>query len=298
MPTQIDIALAEGKRRINASIEKAAAAKDIDEHDVSPLFRDEARRQEMAYLDTFLSKPHGGDLPLSIDDNRVPDKSLYTTQNNTSSTLNYGLNYEPFERSRISKLMGPNNYDDTAESNAVIQPNSSNVKQNKGESISQKQSYNDTFGVGKINETNQLPIRTIKAQHKKRKFKLPIPSTNKRRLLNHRLVQKARLKSLHGATNIIKFVNRCTRNVKSISHLMRGSISSAVKTMYGMLEDKKNDTVKNHEQQDKSKSQSTGDTGVRVPPTKVFMFTSKWPGSQMIRDQAKYLVQKSISGKK
>ena len=78
---------------------------------------------------------------------------------------------------------------------------------------------------------------------------------------------------------------------------MRGSISSAVKTMYGMLEDKKNDTVKNHEQQDKSKSQSTMDTGVRVPPTKAFMFASKCPGSQMIRDQAKYLVNKAISGK-
>ena len=188
MPTQIDNALAEGKRIINASIEKAA--KDIDEHNVSPLFRDEARRQEMAYLDTFLSKPHGGDLPLSIDDNRVPDKSLNASQNNPSSTLNYGLNYEPFERSRIAKLMGPNNYDDTAKSKAMIQPNGSHLKQNKGDSISQKQSYNDTFEVDKIN-TKQLPIRTIKAQHKKRKFKLPIPSTNKRRLLNHRLVQRA-----------------------------------------------------------------------------------------------------------
>ena len=307
MPTRIDIALAEGKREINDSIEKASAAKEIDEHDVSPLFRDEAQRQEMSYLDTFLSpeKPYEGDLSLCADENRSPDKSLKSTQN-TSGVFNYVLKYEPLERSRIAKLMGPSNYYDTAENNAMIQPKSSHFNQNIGETVGHKQSYTNTCEMDRIQHQNQLPIpiRTIKAQHEKRKFKIPIPSASKRRILNHRLVQKARLKSRQRATNIIKFANRWTRNVKSISHLIRDSISSAVKTVYGLLEDKKNcgfsedkkyDTIGKHKLQNLSKSQSTSDANVNLPPTKAFMFVPKWSGSKMIMEHAKCFVNNSIS---
>lgn len=292
MPTQIDVALAAAKQEI-ASIHNSVT--NVDE-DLSPLFRDEVQRHEMSYLDSFLS-PETKANEMSSNFRRDGSKESH------SVGVNHGLIYESSELSRIAQLMGPNNYHDSPAAEASNDSNSPcNRRRDEGDSSDGSQKINPATQMNTSNAppqthtaARQFTHRSPNNQHNKHKLKRPTPSMNKRRQLKHRFMQTAKQKSRQVATNMVRFANRCTRNVSSFSHIIRGSVHSAIKRIHILLEETQQHAapgVRNgNENIDRGSLLKNAQSTVNVPPMKSFAFAPKWASAKFIKQQAESFVE-------
>lgn len=292
MPTQIDVALAAAKQEI-ASIHNSVTNVDKD---LSPLFRDEVQRHEMSYLDSFLS-PETKANEMSSNFRRDGSKESH------SVGVNHGLIYESSELSRIAQLMGPNNYHDSPAAEASNDSNSPcNRRRDEGDSSDGSQKINPATQMNTSNAppqthtaARQFTHRSPNNQHNKHKLKRPTPSMNKRRQLKHRFMQTAKQKSRQVATNMVRFANRCTRNVSSFSHIIRGSVHSAIKRIHILLEETQQHAapgVRNgNENIDRGSLLKNAQSTVNVPPMKSFAFAPKWASAKFIKQQAESFVE-------
>lgn len=300
MPTKIDTAISQAKLEISAAVEHAASTAADDEQDLSPLFRDEVQRQEMRYLDIFLS-PERPDSSSSLTESKDADKSTIGVGRDACNNLNRGLNDEPSELSRIAKLMGPNNYHDSPLPVAQMAGNDCEERQSV-EIITHSQSKS---AASNLNTSHAQPhsetrrsAQVSNQTHNKTAIKRPTPSMNKRRQFNHRLLQKAKLKSREVATTMIRFANLCTRNATSLSQMIRGSVGTAVRKIHVLLEEKEDYSGHTHASSKASdirdQYRSSASQSGQVPPMNAFSFAPKWTGVNVMKQQAKDYVDKSL----
>lgn len=290
MPTQIDVALAAAKQEI-ASIHNSVT--NVDE-DLSPLFRDEVQRHEMSYLDSFLS-PETKANEMTSNFRRDGSKESH------SVGVNHGLIYESSELSRIAQLMGPNNYYDSPAAEASNDSNSlCNRRRDEGDSSDGSQKFNAATQMNTPNAqpqtytaARQFTHRSPNNQHNKHKLKRPTPSMSKRRQLKHRFMQNAKQKSRQVATNMVRFANRCTRNMSSFSDIIRGSVHSAIKRIHILLEETQQHAavgVRNGNE-NIDRGSLLKQSAVNVPPMKSFAFAPKWASAEFIKQQAESFVE-------
>ena len=296
MPTKIDIALAIGKEDLAASIEKVNAGDELQE--LSSLFQDEVQRHEMRYLDTFLSSKNSGD-GSSVAKSKNSRESLYSGHE-SGRTVSCG--YE----SRIAQLMGSTVDRDSpaaiwTKSDEQQSTNNSIDREEKKSGCQEENNIQTHKSISceqyDVSSTiKALPIGT--SRHNKRSGKRPTPSRNRRRQLNHRFLQKAKLKSHQIATKMIRFASRCTRNASNLSHLIRGSVSSAAKMVHKMLEENKRRANHVNTANISGKGRSfSSQVRVNVPPSTVF-FTPKWASVKLVKEQTKSFIAKSVSNSK
>jgi hypothetical protein len=307
MPTQVDIALSKGKEGIEAAVAaqnevtSTAAAAATDQQDLSPLFRDEVQRHEMRYLDTFLSPDRPSNRSIA-ECNEEDDNSNVSSNADqcVGQVFHQGLNYQPSELTRIAKLMGTNNYHDSPVSAAKTINNPAVLREETPAQDHSSAEVNISYTRhATINKTKSSKNKDNKANSKR-----PTPSANKKRQFNNRFMRKVKLKSRQVATSMIKNANRCTRKASVLSHMIRGSVASAVNRIHVLLDETRvNSTnvldskapIRN--EPITTQSQRRESSAVKnVPPLNAF--APKWAGAQLVKQQAKHYIDNSmLSGK-
>lgn len=306
MPTQIDAAISTAKQEIAAAVDAKAIT--ADKQKLSPLFRDEVQRHEMRYLDTFLSSDRHKSSSLTEELNSRTDNNSELGRTHTG-TFSHVLNYQPDELSRIAKLMRPNIHHSPEPADCA------DSTTNDGNITSRKDGTTSDMTSSVHRQTNNGTRQTIaKSKGSKVTSKRPIPSINKRRQNNHRIMQKAKLKSHQVITSMIDFGKRCTLNASSLSNMIKGSVRNTALRIHALLlEDKNGYTCPPFASSTNpgaavrgisiparcstaavSRPSTLQSTNHNIPPSNVFLFSPRWEGPRAMKHRMKNYIIKSI----
>ena len=270
MPTRVDVAaeaaheeISKVVKKIESSLESQSRS-DGDDELPSPLFREEeVQHQEMRYLDRLLL----GKKPASKDGLHQSRSSRPATGDGKHCQYKERFGGSPqvhrrTNRSKIASILSPHNRTDDVEKKQVFsgvkesyrsqrQEETQNIHNKKPDrnksnrsntpNHSQGTTISRKLGLQLHEKMSGLVRRAQSGKNSKRHTQnkkhahTAAPSRNKRRQMNHKVIQRAQRSSRRLIGKMVRLGRRCTHNLTTIRNAIKSSVAKAV--AHTMLEE-------------------------------------------------------------
>jgi len=251
MPTRVDVAVEAAREEISTGVKRIeennlASTPAFDDGVSSRLFREEAQRQEMRYLDRILpGKKPGADG--SARQSQSEGEAAGAA--GSGSGNRHKEQPESSKRSKIESILCQyDRRDDKSASNRSRGQGDSLETRNK-QPIKNNVSRN-TPNLNNISRKvhekistfihNNQPKKSKPGRHQKpiqKRTRTAVPSRNKRRQINNKFIQRGRLSSRKVIAQVVRLGRHCTRNLTTVKHAIDLSVAKAVASAHLMLKE-------------------------------------------------------------